>query len=59
MYEVDFARGLAYKGKKGYIIRLHKKGLYIKEKFKKTFLTEENTIQIARASREVQNGIER
>lgn len=44
MYEVDFARGLAYKGKKGYIIKLNQdKGLYIKERFKKVILTNKNT----------------
>lgn len=44
MYEVDFARGLAYKGKRGFVIRLNqKKGLYVKDRFKKVFLTDENT----------------
>ena len=44
IYEVDFSRGLAYKGKKGYVIRLNQKnGLYVRDRFKKVFLTDKNS----------------
>lgn len=44
MFEVDFARGIAYQGSRGFIIRMHpKKGLYIRNGLKIIFLTKENT----------------
>ena len=47
MYEVDFARGLAYKGDKGFIIKLCSKGLYIMDGIKMILLTEQNTTILA------------
>ena len=47
MYEVDFARGLAYKGDKGFIIKLCSQGLYIMDGLKKILLTEQNTTILA------------
>lgn len=44
MYEVDFARGLAYKGMKGFVINYTNKGLYVMDQGQQIFLTEENTI---------------
>ena len=43
MYEVDFARGIAYKGNKGFMIRVNPKGLYIEEGPKIIFLTPFNS----------------
>ena len=43
MYEVDFARGFAYCGRKGFIIRVNPRGLYVKKGLKKIFLTQENS----------------
>ena len=43
MFEVDWARGFAYKGKRGWIIRINPKGLYVKIKNKIVFLTKKNT----------------
>lgn len=43
MYEIDFARGFAYKGEKGFIIKVNSNGLYIKDGFNKIFLTKYNS----------------
>ena len=43
MFEIDCVRGFAYKGKKGWIIKIDPRGLYIRVKLKKVFLTQENT----------------
>ena len=43
MFEVDFARGLAYQGARGFVIQVHTKGLYVKDGLKKVFLTKENS----------------
>lgn len=42
MYLVDFARGIAYRGRKGFIIMLGENGLYIKNKKKVVPLTIKN-----------------
>ena len=43
MYEIDFARGFAYNGEKGFIIKVNSNGLYIKDGFNKIFLTKYNS----------------
>lgn len=43
LYEIDFVRGLAYQGNKGFVIQVNSKGLYVRNKFKKIFLTQENS----------------
>ena len=43
MFEIDWARGFAYKGKKGWIIQANPKGLYIEVGGKMIFLTQKNT----------------
>ncbi len=43
MFEVDFARGFAYQGKNGFIIRVNPQGLYVKKGNKKIFLTQKNS----------------
>ena len=43
MYEVDFARGLAYQGSRGFVIQANQKGLYVKDGNKAVFLTKENS----------------
>lgn len=43
MYEVDYARGFAYQGNKGFVIQHNSQGLYIKDGLKKVFLTKYNT----------------
>ena len=43
MYEVDYVRGLAYQGKKGFVIQTAEKGLYIKNGRKEVFLTQKNS----------------
>lgn len=43
MYLVDFARGLAYKERKGFIIMVDPCGLYIIDKLRMVFLTNKNT----------------
>lgn len=40
MYKIDFARGFAYRGRKGFIIRVEPRGLYIVDKGKKIYLTD-------------------
>ena len=44
MYEVDFARGLAYKGMKGFVIKYTNGSAYVMDQGEQIFLTEENTI---------------
>ena len=44
MFEVDWARGFAYRGNKGFIIRCDPKGLYVRVWLKKVFLTQKNSI---------------
>lgn len=43
MYEIDYARGLAYQGKKGFVIQTSEKGLFIKNGRKEVFLTPKNS----------------
>lgn len=43
MFEVDYARGFAYKKDKGFLIKLDREGLYIMYGLKKVHLTEKNT----------------
>lgn len=43
MFEIDWARGFVYKGKKGWIIKTDPKGVYIRYRLKKLFLTEKNS----------------
>lgn len=43
MYEVDFARGLAYKGLKGFVIKYINNLAYVLDQGIQVFLTEENT----------------
>lgn len=42
-FKIDFARGIAYKGKNGYIIQLSPEGLYIDKLGKVIYLTKSNT----------------
>lgn len=43
LFEVDWARGFAYRGKKGFIIQVDPKGLYVRVWLKKVFLTQRNS----------------
>ena len=43
MYEIDIARGLAYQGNEGFVIQVEPKGLYIINRLKKVFLTQNNS----------------
>ena len=44
MYEIDYARGLAYQGNDGFVIRVSQEGLYVVDQEREVLLTEENTI---------------
>lgn len=41
-FKVDFARGIAYKGKHGYLVLFSPKGLYIEKRGKEIYLTSKN-----------------
>lgn len=43
MFEIDWVRGIAYKGKKGFIINIEPKGLYVMVGLEKVFLTQQNS----------------
>lgn len=44
MYEIDFARGFAYEGNRGFIVEVDSRGLpYIIDRTRKIFLTAYNT----------------
>ena len=43
MYEIDLARGFAYKDERGFTINVNRNGLYIKDGFNKIFLTKYNS----------------
>ena len=49
-FEIDWARGFAYKKSKGFIIKVDPKGLYIRVGLKKIFLTSENSIIMERVA---------
>ena len=42
-FKVDTARGIAYKGRRGYVVDYDKIGLYIEKGFKKIYLEPHNT----------------
>lgn len=44
MFEVDYARGLAYRGNNGYIINIESTKLYILDKNKKVYLDNTNCV---------------
>lgn len=54
MFEVDLARGFAYKGEKGWVIKVNPQGLYIEEDSKRVFLTQQNS----RVMEEIEVGYE-
>lgn len=43
MYEVDFARNIAYRGNKGFFINTSRQGIYIIDEGIQVFLTKENS----------------
>lgn len=44
MFKVDYARGLAYRGNNGYIIKIENTKLYILHKNKKVYLDGTNCV---------------